>query len=101
MDLFDFALAKPAPDPVFDTRRAAYEQIAPSTSHLRSRVLAALATHGPMTADQCAVSLNIDRLAIRPRFTELKAAGLIVDTGTRRANSSGRTATVWRRQAGN
>ena len=35
-------------------------------------------------------------LAIRPRFSELRALGQITDTGARRINDSGRSAIVWR-----
>jgi hypothetical protein len=48
------------------------------------------------TADECADALGIDKLSIRPRFSELAALGKIFDTGHRRRNSSGKTAIVWR-----
>ena len=34
-------------------------------------------------------------LAIRPRISELRAAGLIEDTGHRRKNKSGMSACIW------
>jgi hypothetical protein len=48
------------------------------------------------TADECAGYLGETILSIRPRFSELRAFGLIEDTGDRRLNDSGRRATVWR-----
>ena len=63
---------------------------------LRSLVLTKLAHVGPMTADECAVRLGKSLLSIRPRFSELHAMRLIVDTGDRRRNVSGKSATVWR-----
>ena len=49
----------------------------------------------PMTADECARFIQRDRLSVRPRFTELKTAGVIYDTGERRENESGRRAAVF------
>lgn len=65
-------------------------------SELRLCVRLALRQEGPMTADECARVLGKSVLSIRPRFSELKAQGVIVDTGERRANDSGRKAIVWR-----
>ena len=49
-----------------------------------------------MTSDECARELGIDRLAIRPRFTELSQSGSIQDSGQRRKNSNGKSAIVWK-----
>lgn len=46
--------------------------------------------------DEVAEDLGVDRLSIRPRGSALKAKGLIVETGRRRKNRSGRMANVWR-----
>jgi predicted ArsR family transcriptional regulator len=48
-----------------------------------------------MTADECAAILGQSILSIRPRFSELKAQGLIRDSGVRHKNQSGHSATVW------
>ncbi len=48
-----------------------------------------------LTADEAAARLGRSVLSIRPRFTELLAAGLIRDSGRVRKNASGRNATVW------
>ena len=50
---------------------------------------------GPQTADEIAEQLRKDRLAIRPRLTELKQLGLVRKTELRRKNASGMKATVW------
>lgn len=50
----------------------------------------------PMTADEVADLLEKPIYSIRPRITELLKLGKIVDSGQRRANESGKTATVWR-----
>lgn len=77
-----------------DTSYAAAQAIDAPT--LRSKVLDVLARVGPLTADQCSVALSIDKLSIRPRLTELKALGKVIDSGQRRPNSSGKRAIVWR-----
>jgi hypothetical protein len=48
-----------------------------------------------LTADEAATMLRVDRLGIRPRFTELLAEGKIKKTDQRRKNISGQSATVW------
>lgn len=48
-----------------------------------------------MTADEAAELMHESVLAIRPRFSELRVAGDIIDSGERRRNSSGRRAVVW------
>lgn len=48
------------------------------------------------TADECAEALKESVLSIRPRFTELLRENRIQDTGARRKNASGRSATVWK-----
>jgi len=49
-----------------------------------------------LTADEVAERLNESALAIRPRLSELARQGLIVETGARRLNASGKSAAVWR-----
>lgn len=48
------------------------------------------------TADEVAADLGIDRLAIRPRITELVRLGRVRKTEITRRNASGKPATVWR-----
>jgi transcription initiation factor IIE alpha subunit len=48
------------------------------------------------TADEIAEHLNLSVLSVRPRVSELKRTGKIKQTGARRKNESGMTATVWR-----
>lgn len=77
-----------------DTSRAAAETI--NAACLRAKVLDTLRQHGPLTADEAADRLRIDRLSIRPRLSELKATGRVRDTGERRLNASKKRAIVWR-----
>jgi hypothetical protein len=62
---------------------------------LRSQALRALRRHGPMTADECAARIGATPFNLRPRFSELRAAGRIDATGIKRNNDSGRAAHVW------
>lgn len=75
---------------------AAGDAIRPRTKTLRDDVLTVL-KRGNFTADEIADRMGKSILAVRPRVTELNAAGDIEDTGLRRLNSSGVRATVWRR----
>jgi predicted ArsR family transcriptional regulator len=75
----------------------AARRIAGDASRLRSQVLAELRNWpAGRTADELARLLGRDRLSIRPRLSELRAAGNVVATGERRKNDTGLTATVWR-----
>jgi predicted ArsR family transcriptional regulator len=80
-----------------DTSRLAAEQIATQAPLLRRRCLTALrARAAGATADEIAADLGLSILSVRPRFSELRQQGLILDTGVRRANESGCSAKVWR-----
>ena len=82
----------------FDTRRNfkragtssdAAAAIAPRAGTIRYRILTALAEHGPMTPDTCAARIGNGILGVRPRFSELRAAGFIKQTDRKRPNLSG------------
>ena len=62
---------------------------------LRERVYAVLCA-AQLTADECATAVGESILSVRPRLSELYKQGKITDTGIRRKNSSGQTASVWR-----
>ncbi len=61
-----------------------------------SQIVGSLAWDGPATADELAERLKLDRLYVRPRVSELRAMDQITDSGMRRRNPGGRSATVWR-----
>jgi hypothetical protein len=77
---------------------AAATRIAPTAAAQRATVLQVYANTYPqgLTADEVATALNLSVLSIRPRVSELRRAGSLADTGSRRKNESGMTATVWR-----
>lgn len=79
-----------------DTARAAADATAPKAPRLRQLCIETLRSSGNLTADECAQRLGVDKLSIRPRFSELATLGQIVDTSERHRNSSGKSAIVWR-----
>ncbi len=94
-DLFTYTYPQQPGYKARDTARAAAEHMRPKAKRLQGLCLDALAQYGPMTADECAEKLCIDKLSIRPRFSELSALWKITDTGERRLNASGKRAVVW------
>jgi hypothetical protein len=81
------------------TSHEAAEAIAPVASNWRGKVAKLLAESYPrdFTPDEAAQTLEASSFLIRPRFTELSAAGLIERTGERRRNpNSTLNAAVWR-----
>lgn len=79
-----------------DTSKAAAEWMRPEVGALHRACLEIVAVL-PSTPDEVAIIIGRDKLAIRPRMTELRALGLIEDSGERRRNpSSGLKAIVYR-----
>lgn len=78
-----------------DTSRAAGASMAKVAPKLREVVLTAFEKSKGMTADECAGRLGLSILTVRPRVTELSRLGKLRDSGTRRANGSGKKAIVW------
>lgn len=93
-----FYPASPGFKEALGTSQLAADAIAPRASTLRDRVLAEL-TRAPATADEVAWRLRESILSIRPRLTELKALGLVEQTGVRRRNASGLLAAEYRVRA--
>ena len=87
-------------DPGFkesSTSREAARSMTKESARLRKLVLETL--ERPMTPDECASTLGMSVLSIRPRFTELKRFGAISEAGFVRFNKSGRKAKVWQRRS--
>lgn len=78
-----------------ETSRSAAEAVAERAKILREKVLAALAG-SDATADELAARVGEDKLAVRPRVSELRKMGKVEPTDQRRRNESGATACVWR-----
>jgi hypothetical protein len=80
-----------------ETSGEAADAIAPAAGRLQRLALAAIRDAGDhgLTADELAAALNMTRWSIQPRTSELRRKSLIVDSGKRRLNASGRRAIVW------
>lgn len=77
-----------------ETSREAAEAIAADAPTLRGITLAYIRQHPGLTADQIATALNKSVLTIRPRVSELRRMGLIINLGRGR-NRSGHGAHTW------
>ena len=81
-----------------ETSHEAAADIAPKLGRLQrmvSRAVEGRQSKG-LTPEEAADLLKMDRVSLQPRFSELKAKGLIVDSGQRRTNPSSRKrAVVW------
>lgn len=64
-------------------------------NRLRRLVMRTLSIFGPLTADEVAEKVAMDVLTIRPRLSELRRLGMIMPSGERRQNRSGKSAIVW------
>jgi hypothetical protein len=100
-DLFRFGISYPAlpGHKGGETSAQAAEVMAIRAPGIRGRLAREMAGIYPagLTPDEAARSLDLTPFAIRPRFTELSAAGLIEKTGERRENPiSGLKANVYR-----
>lgn len=77
-----------------DTSLEAAEKMDAAT--IRQKIINLLSGGDELTADEAGRLIQCGPFSARPRFTELRKAGLIEDTGERRPNGSGRMAVVWR-----
>ena len=66
-----------------DTSAEAADAIRPSVSQLQYMIIGRLAMGGPQTSFELADSLSENHANIQPRTSELKALGLIRDSGSR------------------
>ena len=86
----------PGRQPV-DTSIEAAVKIAPFAPAIAGKVLQAVIAAGPLglTVLEGCARYGWDRHGAQPRFTELKLAGKIADSGQRRRNPSGVRAIAW------
>lgn len=80
-----------------DTSVEAANDFAPKLARWQRLSLEAIQVSGSrgLTADELAETLGCDRYTAQPRTSELKRKGLIVDSGLRRMNATGKRAIVW------
>lgn len=78
------------------TSQDAAEAIKPCASHLRYAAMRVLDRLGEATVLEAVAVAGVTREALQPRFSELRAMGLVEPTGARRRNPSGKAAAVLR-----
>lgn len=80
-----------------DTSVLAAASINQALPKLQSSVLGVIvgAGHRGSTGDEVAVALGWERFRVRPRTSELRKAGRIIDSGRRRDSLSGIASIVW------
>ncbi|MFY9349093.1 MAG: hypothetical protein WBL20_18345 [Sphingobium sp.] len=78
------------------TSQDAAEAMRPRASHLRRLTLNTLARLGEATVLEAVAAAGVSRESLQPRFSELRAMGLVEPTGARRLNPSGKAAAVLR-----
>lgn len=80
-----------------DTSIEAASKINHALPRLQSEVLAVIRSTGAsgVTSDEVALVLGWERWRTRPRTSELRKAGRIVDSGRRRDSLSGIASIVW------
>ena len=80
-----------------DTSRDAARSIAPKAQKLRDIVYRAIEARGEQgaTCHELADITGIEYASAQPRFTELRIAGKIEDSGQRRKTPSGKASIVW------
>lgn len=78
------------------TSQDAAVAIAPTVSHLRRIAMRSLEQLGEATPLEAVAISGVTRESLQPRFSELRAMGLIEPTGARRRNPSGKNASVLR-----
>ena len=78
------------------TSQEAAAAIQPSVSHLRRIALRTLGQLGAATVLEVVPVAGVARESLQPRFSELRAMGLVEATGERRCNPSGKSAAVLR-----
>jgi len=77
-----------------ETSEAAADAIAPAVKLLQGAALRSLASLERATVLECISRTSYTRESLQPRFSELRAMGLIEPTGERRRNPSGKSAAV-------
>lgn len=80
-----------------DTSAAGADCIAPVAAKLQAECFAAIFKAGAdgLTGDELAARLGWPKWRVRPRTSELRANGHIVDSGLRRLSEAGVASIVW------
>jgi predicted ArsR family transcriptional regulator len=81
-----------------ETSREAAEAVAPMARNYRDQILAVIKDAHPAgrSSDQIAKAIGLSPYSVRPRVSELQAAGKIERTDDRTKNDGGRFVVLWR-----
>ena len=80
-----------------DTSHAAALEIEPKAATIRKKIIEHMRTiNAPISPDDTADALGLSVLAVRPRFSELRESGRILDSDQRGTNRSGRSCILWK-----
>jgi len=81
-----------------ETSKEAADAIAPMARNHRDQILAVLKAAYPdsRSSDQIGATIGLSPYSVRPRVSELQAAGKVERTDDRTKNDGGRTVTLWR-----
>lgn len=78
-----------------NTSADAADSISPLANRLRTMVYGIIRNRRGATDEEIQLALRLNPSTSRPRRVELERAGIVKDSGRRRANRSGRKAIVW------
>lgn len=78
-----------------DTSKISARLAEPHASAQKKQILKALERYGPMTSEEITRKTSLNLWQCGRRVPDLRKAGLVIDTGERRKNESGRPACVW------
>lgn len=71
------------------TSKQAARRVQSRTERAREQIMSLLDAHGALTADECAELLGYRILFMRPRMSELKKMGMVIESGIVRLSSEG------------
>lgn len=80
---------------VTNTSKEAFLKVEPETARMRRKVLQAMKKARKATGSELSKISKIDILSVRPRLTELRDNGRIIESGHYRYNRKGNREIVW------
>lgn len=90
----DFAKTHAHADDI-DTSHIAAERAGGLAGRHRNLVQRALKDHGPQTAENISRRVGLDTLQVMKRISDLRDAGIVIDSGERGRTRAGRPCAVW------
>lgn len=91
---FDAVTLARRTDPI--TSHEAAEHVNEFAAGHHKLILDCLTEHGPLSPDQIATKIRLDKFQICRRLPEMQRAGLVEPTGETRLSATGRKERIWR-----